>query len=335
MNLNNIKPGQTFANYLQLCKSLELEPKTNNSKKAQLKELYRFVDYEQLEGTKKYRVYEIREVPIPKARRKGNHIDSLYFTLMVELLDNLDEEKPVTILKYTSSKLQEILGMYNNNYFSYKDNKDNFIQFLLEKKVITRELAEIHSKETEDLFDQPNLEYSNLMESYRKFYYDGRSILSRTLKRLLEIVRQDGYVTIDELYQVQSSPSSPYSWATKEQLVLIKTLRAVIISEMGYPNEQKLMHDKQKGALDREFKARLEKHGIFNKVRYYEFGFTRDLKRQFERNPKMFANVDVARLLSNVSIWQGLWVKEITVLRVFCVDNFILLEDNSEHRVLQ
>ena len=46
MNLNNLKPGMKVKNYKELCKLLEIEPKTSNSKKKQLKEIDEVIKYE-------------------------------------------------------------------------------------------------------------------------------------------------------------------------------------------------------------------------------------------------------------------------------------------------
>lgn len=46
MNLDNIKPGMRIKNYKELCRLLEIEPKTSDSKKKQLKEIDEVIKYE-------------------------------------------------------------------------------------------------------------------------------------------------------------------------------------------------------------------------------------------------------------------------------------------------
>ena len=46
MNIDNLKEGMIIKNYKELCKLLKIKPVGGSSKKAQLKELAMFVDYE-------------------------------------------------------------------------------------------------------------------------------------------------------------------------------------------------------------------------------------------------------------------------------------------------
>ena len=47
MNIENLEEGMEVKNYKELCKLLEMPVKTSNSKKSQMKELERYVDFEQ------------------------------------------------------------------------------------------------------------------------------------------------------------------------------------------------------------------------------------------------------------------------------------------------
>ena len=76
MIITNIKVGQIFKNYKDLCKALCIEPKGkagSNSRKAQEKEIKRHLDYSKIEGSNKLMIDKIyNEVAEKKDGRKNN-----------------------------------------------------------------------------------------------------------------------------------------------------------------------------------------------------------------------------------------------------------------------
>lgn len=107
-------------NYKELCHLLEIEPKTSNSKKAQLKELQRFIKYEK-DGNK-FVVLEIYDEPLEIidgrlfSKKTAPYIDDLELLLLDFLLYC---EGDMTISK---SGLYTALKMVNTNYTKYNGN---------------------------------------------------------------------------------------------------------------------------------------------------------------------------------------------------------------------
>jgi hypothetical protein len=110
MNISSIKAGDTFRNYKQLCEVLEIEPKTSNSKKAQLKEMERYFKYEKVGN--KYNIISIYNVPLPENNNKTKYIQ----TIEKLILDKLVQEDNNGHIFISKNNLLEELKMINENY---------------------------------------------------------------------------------------------------------------------------------------------------------------------------------------------------------------------------
>jgi hypothetical protein len=110
MNLSNIKVGDIYKNYRAICDALEVETKTSNSKKAQLKEWERFFKYEK-DGYK-FIITHIYEIPLPE-----NHNKTRYITTIQRLiLDKVVQFGNRGQLFISKSELLKELRMINENY---------------------------------------------------------------------------------------------------------------------------------------------------------------------------------------------------------------------------
>lgn len=110
MNISNIKTGDTFKNYKQLCEVLEVNQEAGNSKKAQLKEFERYFKYER-EGHK-YKIVSIYDVPLPENNNKTKYIQ----TIEKLILDKLVQEDNNGHIFISKNNLLEELKMINENY---------------------------------------------------------------------------------------------------------------------------------------------------------------------------------------------------------------------------
>ena len=97
-------------NYKELCKLLEIEPKTSNSKKAQLKELETYVDYEK-QGVKFVikKIYDKQKVK--EDGRVGGYSEMR--TLILRLLDMSNQNNNIVL---PTNVLLRKLSMVNDNY---------------------------------------------------------------------------------------------------------------------------------------------------------------------------------------------------------------------------
>ena len=122
MIITNIKVGQIFKNYKDLCKALCIEPKGkagSNSRKAQEKEIKRHLDYSKIEGSNKLMIDKIyNEVAEKKDGRKNNKggnnkvfADDIE-VLLLHLLKNSENET----ISISRGRLYKMLNMINENY---------------------------------------------------------------------------------------------------------------------------------------------------------------------------------------------------------------------------
>lgn len=110
LNITNIKVGETYKNYKQLCELLEIEVKGGNAKKAQLKEWERFFKYEK-EGNK-FTITSIYETPLPENHNKTKYIP----TIEKLIIDKLVQDSNKGQVFISKSKLMSELKMINQNY---------------------------------------------------------------------------------------------------------------------------------------------------------------------------------------------------------------------------
>jgi hypothetical protein len=138
MKLDNLQIGQIIKNYKELCTLLNWKVSSNNSKKAQLKELERYVKYHK-EGNK-YIIDEIFQEPNEKQdNRKNNkgksaeYIDDLELRLLGEFLTK-GKGNNLTIGK---SVLLRDTGLVNSNYSYCKKRQEKLATYLdIDKETI-------------------------------------------------------------------------------------------------------------------------------------------------------------------------------------------------------
>ncbi|MBM7598493.1 hypothetical protein JOC34_000850 [Virgibacillus halotolerans] len=124
MKTDNLKVGEVIKNYKELCELLEIKPKTSNSKKAQMKEIGRYVLLDK-QGHK-FIVKEIYEKPKPATSGSGN-----VFTGLIQLLiaDHLAESKDQVVI-ITRSQLLRKINMVNHNYSFCNENVPRFSRYI-------------------------------------------------------------------------------------------------------------------------------------------------------------------------------------------------------------
>lgn len=137
-NIHNLYDGRTYT-YPQICKALEIERKTGDSKKAQLKQIERLIALERKKGAK-FMVIQHYSVAFPKEDNRMDKVsrrtfgNMLLYGLMVEYfgINGIDEEyeviegeginRDIKDIVITRSKLYEHMDMVNPNYKKYKRN---------------------------------------------------------------------------------------------------------------------------------------------------------------------------------------------------------------------
>ena len=136
MKVDNLEVGQVVKNYKELCTLLELDVKAGNSRKAQIKELERFIDYEKKGHS--FIVKEIYSEPleVDDARSNGNNrkYDSFITTHQNKckyILNNLN----VLLENETCNSTKELLWKCSICHISFIDSI---------KKITTQEYVRCH-----------------------------------------------------------------------------------------------------------------------------------------------------------------------------------------------
>lgn len=119
---------KTYKNYKELCGVMEWTPTGGDSKKAQLKDLERYCNYEK-QGNK-FIIKEIFETPLPKEDNKGNtiykeNVDKLLLHLCTEMYDS-----KYKYIELTTNGILNKLHIINSNYSVGRNNIDRFSRYL-------------------------------------------------------------------------------------------------------------------------------------------------------------------------------------------------------------
>ena len=182
----NLSPGLIVKNYGELCQLLKMDSKGGNIKKANLKELERFCEYEK-EGHK----FIIKKVfESPKEREdKREHYVTLIETILLDFF--IRENQPS--ISITKNKLWETLGMVSSNY--PKGERDYFIDFLKQDEEIKSKKWDIYQWHIDKAYLNSRKKLNAITKSALK------SLEDRKLIEKIDpvIVAQKGYQKIENL----------------------------------------------------------------------------------------------------------------------------------------
>lgn len=226
MNVGNLQVGQVVKNYKELCRLLEIKVEAGNSKKAQLKELDRFIKYHK-EGNK-FVIDEIYSIVKDKVdlRNEGNssiygdNIKRLLLLLMATSVENDEIILPISILLNK-------LSMVNVNYSLGRRNQDKL-----------SEVLNIDEKYISEFYDTTHQNLKRTLETNLN-QLDRKAILRwETVRMICKKVAVVKYNELDEIEidmdtnKVQYNIKEEYSVATKEQDLLILEAENEILKEL-------------------------------------------------------------------------------------------------------
>ena len=226
MNIENLCEGLVIKNYKELCRLLEIKVEAGNSKKAQLKELDRFIKYHK-EGNK-FIIDEIYSIVKDKVdlRNEGNssiygdNIKRLLLLLMATSVENDEIILPISILLNK-------LSMVNVNYSLGRRNQDKL-----------SEVLNIDEKYINEFYDTAHQNLKRTLETNLN-QLDRKAILRwETVRMICKKVAIVKYNELDEIEidmdtnKVQYNIKEEYSVATKEQDLLILEAENEILKEL-------------------------------------------------------------------------------------------------------
>ena len=208
---DKIEPGEIIT-YKEICNRLNIPYYTSgNQKKAQIKELKRYFDYESI--NRKWMITEIYHSPLDKEARAvpQNSIYVKYVEcILLQHLSGLDGNETYI----TNNRLWLLLGMINDKYNTYKDNYED-----LENKLIT-------SFEVSD------------------FYKRSSSYLSKIVERSLHSLERRSLIACSEAYMITEKTGSGnynyYEADVRDTEEILKVKRQVLL-KFGLEDEGQLV----------------------------------------------------------------------------------------------
>lgn len=112
MNLDNLTEGLIVKNYKEMCNLLDVEVKTGNSKRGQLKEFERYFKY--TKQGHKFIIEEVFTEPKPKVDGRVNNGGNIANTKYEDLMDRL-----IINLLISYEYIEESFSSLMNNYFDF------------------------------------------------------------------------------------------------------------------------------------------------------------------------------------------------------------------------
>lgn len=235
MDLDKLTEGLIIKNYKELCKLINLEVSAGNTKKAQLKDLERYCDYEK-QGNKfviKEIYKDIKEkidmrtiVKENDKRHDGNN--NIYGEDIKKLLLLMMETSMENEIILPISILLNKLSMTNYNYSLGRRNQDRL-----------SEVLKIDEKYVNEFYDTTHSNLKRTLENNLNLL-DRKSLLRwQTVRMICKKVAVVQYNEFDEIEidvdtnQVQYNIREEYSVATKEQDLVILEAENEILEEMG------------------------------------------------------------------------------------------------------
>ena len=234
MNIKNITEGLIIKNYKELCSLLEIEPTTSNSKKAQFKELERYINCEK-QGQKfivKEIYNDIKEKVDMRSiinendkRHDGNN--NIYGDDIKQLLLLMMETSMENEIILPISILLNKISMTNCNYSLGRRNQDKL-----------SEVLKIDEKYVNEFYDTTHSNLKRTLENNLNLL-DRKSLLRwQTVRMICKKVAIVQYNEFDEIEidmytnQIQCSIKEEYSVATKEEDLVILEAENEVLEEM-------------------------------------------------------------------------------------------------------
>lgn len=212
--------------YKELCDLLEQDPKGGTQKARQIKEWQRYMNIEYNEKTKKYKISEKYDTPLPPY--KTDPPRSVYSKHIKTLLLNylLKEKKYNEPIYISSDKLYVMLGMINNQYIQGKKNdKKGLVQDLQRNLVFSKK------------YSAENLPNTTLMYYINDFYQRSGSKLATILKSSLDSLENQSYLVHSRAYRLYHKNAYP-SYATDAEVEIILEIERDVKDEFGFSSDK-------------------------------------------------------------------------------------------------
>lgn len=230
MNINNLSVGQIIKSYRQLCEILGIEVAGGNSKKAQMKELERFVKYHK-EGNK-FVIDEIYDENNIKGKDDKRGISNNAYGedlkyLILCILATSEEDNELII---PTTLLLRQLCMINDNYNIGRKNQDRLSELMCMDEVCINEFY--------------NTTHANLKSSVETALNQLRKMSLLEWKRIIMVCKKKAdfkmnevnEIIIDDNFRPLCTVKESYEPATKEEIMFILDAERLTLLDYGCDN---------------------------------------------------------------------------------------------------
>lgn len=252
-NLRNVSEGETIKNYRTLCEVLEIEIKDGNSKKAQLKEIERFIKLSK--KGRSFVVEAIHEQPIKESITVGGSRNNLPFADDLEsLLISLLLENGSIMTKSNSGFLKD-LCMVNSNYYEY----------FADKKALS-DLLKMELDHIEDWYDATNSSFKGYLETVIRKLESKKMIVHEKVVMVVFVdtnieTTRTGHTKASDLMEYDTEtdrfivkrfrPKTSVRQATDDEIRLILEIEGKILEEYKCASVQEVFF---KGLVSKYYK---------------------------------------------------------------------------------
>lgn len=235
MNLDFLEKGKVIKNYKELCRLANIEVKTGDSKKAQLKELERYCKYIKIGN--KFVIDEIYEKPKDKEdgrknnkRKSADYIEDLELILIGEML--LNDYKTHNRLVIGKSVLLRETGLVNINYSYCKRRINKLSKFLNIDKLTVSEFFNLNNR---SLMNDLERALKNLKNKGLIIINSSTILCKETTNNIKynHVIEVDKYNEEIDKITAEAETQTIYEEATPEECSIIAKSRKKVLKEMN------------------------------------------------------------------------------------------------------
>lgn len=232
-NTANLYIGQVVANYKELCRLLEVNPKTGKAKQLQEKDFLRYFDYEKIKYSNEYLILDIYDEPIKKNEQAKNSLycNALKLMIMYELSKELSAKKANERLQLNDDDIvYSIKTTYNNLVKKLK-----LLSIFFDKDITDYLIDKYLQLTNQDITDiDKSYIIRNLSIYKRVINRKHKGNIDYALKCLKNqnIIHFDSYSVIVEKVDGRQKKRQ----ATFDEEVLIENAKREAAKEVGYKN---------------------------------------------------------------------------------------------------
>lgn len=216
-----------FYTYKDLCIALDQGSVGGNQKKRHIKELERYMCLEYNKKTKKYKIVEKYDTPLPPyPEEPSNTVYAKHVkTLLLNYLLREHERNP-GVIYISSERLYRALGMINGRYIEYKrSDKKKLKDELMVELVINKEYSA-------DTLHEGTIKYY-----IDDFYSRSGSKISSLLKGALDTLEKQGYLTYSKAYKIYRYGKNP-AHSTDAEIEDIMEIERTVMDELGFESDK-------------------------------------------------------------------------------------------------